>query len=284
MDFSEGSSSEILGRLSTAYGVETQKQLAEKLGVSAANVSNWVQRNSVPGSAFVRCALDTGCDLAWLATGKFAKANLVQALCKKPSNSGKLLIDTMLVSGGKIVLNRVLNAYGFKTQKELSDYFSISTATISTWIRREYFPGEIVIACALDTGVPLEWLALGQSLNKEQNITSDHFVKIDKYNLESGDLIRCGETVLDLNDLSEALVTSNLAKVHDSEKSYLVSFSTTNLFNGVWLLGVGNIFDVYEVSILPANKIKVIQGAASFVCELKDVTVKGLIISECRLL
>ncbi|MDH2899226.1 helix-turn-helix transcriptional regulator, partial [Rahnella variigena] len=70
MDFSEGSSSEILGRLSTAYGVETQKQLAEKLGVSAANVSNWVQRNSVPGSAFVRCALDTGCDLAWLATGK----------------------------------------------------------------------------------------------------------------------------------------------------------------------------------------------------------------------
>lgn len=33
---------------------------------------------------------------------------------------------------------------------------------MSTWVRRNYFPGDIVVTCALDTGVSLLWLATGQ--------------------------------------------------------------------------------------------------------------------------
>lgn len=76
MDFSEGSALEIVARLCTAYGVITQKALAGCLGIPAANVSNWIQRDSVPGSAFVKCALDTGSNLSWLVVGKHCKCKL----------------------------------------------------------------------------------------------------------------------------------------------------------------------------------------------------------------
>jgi lambda repressor-like predicted transcriptional regulator len=66
------------------------------------------------------------------------------------------------LEGGKAVLGRMLQAYGFSMQKELGDRFGLSSGTISTWVRRNYFPGDVVVVCALDTGVSLRWLATGQ--------------------------------------------------------------------------------------------------------------------------
>lgn len=176
MNYSKGDASEILDRLSSAYGVNSQKALAEALGVPAANVSNWLQRNSVPGGAFVKCSLDTGADLRWLSTGEFENSN---NQISKPSLKGKELYDQILNSGGKAVLQRILQAYGFKTQKELSDLLGIPTGTISTWIRRDFFPGDVVITCALDTGVPLSWLAIEKD-NDEFQRSKNYFVDYEK--------------------------------------------------------------------------------------------------------
>ncbi|WME30272.1 helix-turn-helix domain-containing protein [Klebsiella pneumoniae] len=41
---------------------------------------------------------------------------------------------------GKIVLRRILDAYGFKLQKELGDHLNIPSGTMSAWVRREHFP------------------------------------------------------------------------------------------------------------------------------------------------
>ena len=169
MNYSKGDASEILDRLSSAYGVNSQKALAEALGVPAANVSNWLQRNSVPGGAFVKCSLDTDADLRWLSTGEFENSN---NQISKRSLKGKELYDQILNSGGKAVLQRILQAYGFKTQKELSDLLGIPTGTISTWIRRDFFPGDVVVTCALDTGVSLEWLCLGDNSAKKSHLQS----------------------------------------------------------------------------------------------------------------
>lgn len=159
MDFSEGTALEIVERLCSAYGVTTQKELAESIGVPAVNVSNWVQRDSVPGSAFVQCALDTSSALYWLTTGKFANANLKE---KSVLSQVKALYDEIVSSGGNPVLRRMMDAYVFTLQKQVCDLLGISSGTVSTWGRRDYFLGDVIATCALDTGVSLEWLATGK--------------------------------------------------------------------------------------------------------------------------
>lgn len=123
-----------------------------------------MQRDSVPGNAIIKCALDTGADLKWLVSGGVANANIknTHITTSTRADRGKSLLKKMLSTGGKAVLKRILDAYGFSTQKELSEYLEISTGTISTWVRREYFPGDVVITCALDSGASLEWLATGE--------------------------------------------------------------------------------------------------------------------------
>lgn len=85
----------------------------------------------------------------------------------------------------------MLDAYWFSTQKELGDLLGISTATISTWIRRNFFPGDVVIACALDIGVSLEWLATGRGITSSgQGLAVDapETVTIAKKRLLAGKL------------------------------------------------------------------------------------------------
>jgi len=38
------------------------------------------------------------------------------------------------LEGGKAVLTRMLQAYGFGMQKELGDLYGLSSGTISTWV------------------------------------------------------------------------------------------------------------------------------------------------------
>lgn len=278
MDFSEGSSSEILGRLSTAYGVETQKQLAEKLGVSAANVSNWVQRNSVPGSAFVRCALDTGCDLAWLATGKVANANPPSSsqVSRASIESGKSLICKMLSTGGRTVLKRVMDAYKFTTQKELSEHLGISTGTISTWVRREYFPGDVVIACAIETGISLEWLSMGiHSLNNESLIQCD-CLKIPSKVLSAGRLGHVGYWVCDPKIITPDLIEP--AYVESNGIAWIIDFGMHEVCNGRWLIDINAKVDVYDVLLLPNRRIKVINKGIEFQCDINEVTIMGAVV------
>lgn len=68
----------------------------------------------------------------------------------------------MEFSGGQAVVDRLLKAYGFSTQRELVEKIGVGHGTVSTWIRRDHFPGEAVVQCALDTGISLEWLATGK--------------------------------------------------------------------------------------------------------------------------
>ncbi|WP_234405960.1 helix-turn-helix transcriptional regulator [Pectobacterium brasiliense] len=46
-----------------------------------------------------------------------------------------------------------MDAYGFTLEKQLCDLLGISSGTVSKWVRRDYFPGDVVVICALDTGV-----------------------------------------------------------------------------------------------------------------------------------
>lgn len=277
MDLTEGTALEIVERLTSAYGVSTQKALAECLNVPAANVSNWVQRNSVPGSAFVKCAIDTGSDLYWLTTGKFANASSNGP----PLNStGESLYNEIISNGGKSVLRRIMDAYGFTLQKQLCDLLGISSGTVSTWVRRNYFPGDVVVACALDTGASLRWLSTGKGKPyQDEVITSgNHYpglVEIQSYHLNNGTLIKKGTTFFDHQAFPE--LTQNDSLVTDGKQYWYIDLTVSTIGNGSQLLDIDGYIDIYEVSRLPENKISVKRDGVIFECVSDSVRCAGVV-------
>lgn len=272
MDFSEGTALEIVERLCSAYGVTTQKALAESIGVPAANVSNWVQRDSVPGSAFVKCALDTGSDLHWLTTGRLVNASWKE---RTISVQGKALYDEVMSNGGKPVLRRIMEAYGFTMQKQLCDLLDISSGTVSTWVRRGYFPGDVVVACALDTGVSLQWLATGKGLQLSDKTESNNSI-IPMKKLVAGVLQDSGCWNIDLSFLSHNIIEPIF--VCSSASSWIIDTGVTDISNGRWLLGIDGKYDIYDVALLPGRKISVTSKASDFDCGAEEVKTAGKVV------
>lgn len=273
-DKSEDSAA-IIERLVSSYGVTSQRALASSLGVPPNNVSSWAQRNSVPGSAVIKCALDTGADLRWLMTGKFENSNFEVG---KSKITGRALYEQIQASGGKPVLRRMLDAYGFRTQKELGDLLDISTATISTWVRRDYFPGDAVVACALDTGVSLLWLATGQGNPGNPDAVSyePNFVTLPRISISSGKLVNVGSWLADSSFIPEG--EKSIRFVERGNDAWLIAFDRNTIGNGKWLLNIDGVHDVYSVSRIPGNKIKVTGESSQFDCLVDDVECDGEIV------
>lgn len=273
----KGSTSEILERLFSSYGVTSQKELAERLGIAPNNISGWTKRGSVSGNAIIKCALDTGADLHWLVTGEFENSHLQ---IDSETLKGKPLYDQILASGGKAVLRRMMDAYGFRTQKELGDLLGISTATISTWIRRNFFPGDVVIACALDTGVSLEWLATGKGKATTVQGVDDHApetITIDKKRLLAGKLEEDGFCAIDVSFLPEGITQEKLCYIRSGKDAWLVEIGEGEISNGTWLLDIDGTLDVYSVSRRPGNKLIVSGRDGEFACTVGEVVVKGIV-------
>lgn len=263
----------VLERMLSAYGFRMQKELAEHLGIANSNVAGWVQRGQVPGNAIVQCSIDTGADVRWLVFGQVENARLE---ISKPSVSGEKLYQEIMANGGKAVLMRVLSAYNFTLQKQLCELLGISSGTVSTWIRRNYFPGDVVVTCALDTGVSLEWLALGHGGNGHVDGTKKLTSNVDCMNLTDGTLNAAGQTFIDFS----------LYKISPSEPimvignfgAWIVDENIRVISNGKWLISINGMYDIYEVALLPKRKIKVINSASDFTCDIDEVEIKGKVV------
>jgi len=269
----DSNAQDVIERLLSAYGVTTQRALAEALNVPSNNVSAWSQRNSVPGSAIIKCVLDTGVDLQWLVNGELAKANYKRC-AELPS--GESLLNEITSNGGKAVLRRIMDAYGFTLQKQLCELLGISSGTVSTWIRRNYFPGDVVVACALETGVDLQWLALGKC---KQHIETDKLsanYSIPRRNLIAGSLQEAGLWEINLNFISQTLVEPVF--ISSSNSAWVVDMNIGEISNGRWLMGIDGKYDVYDIALLPGRKISVTNKVANFICGTGDVKTAGKVI------
>ena len=268
-----GASDGVLERLMSAYGVKMQKDLADLLGIAKHSVSGWVQRDAIPGNIIVRCCLDTGADINWLVTGELANANLEYDSAKL---KGKALYDEIMGNGGKTVLRRILDAYGFNMQKELGDLLGISSGTISTWVRRDFFPGDVVVTCALDTGVSLEWLATGKGQMRDSKETLATELSIKKSRLESGALKDAGYWHPDPSMIPPN--TNDLLFVDGVNTSWLVDCSASNIANGRWLISIDGALDIFDVIRLPGGKVRLSNKSAEFECSLTDIKSVGVVV------
>lgn len=266
----------VIERILSSYGVSTQKELSEILGIAPNNISSWQQRGSVPGYVIISCALATGADLAWLMYGELAKAK-GERKSVQPAQ-GKALYDRVLASGGKGVLRRILDAYGFSLQKELGDLLGISSGTMSTWVRRNYFPGDIVVTCALDTGVSLLWLATGQGEMGSGSTTEAVPTggrALPKYRLVAGQLKDAGEWLADSSLIPAGAVQP--AFVDGGRLSWLVDLAVTHIANGRWLIDIDGNLDVYDIARLPGNQVQVSGGNADFQCSTDALKALGMV-------
>ncbi|WP_407439887.1 phage repressor protein CI [Lelliottia sp.] len=268
---SESSAQEIIERLCAAYGVKSQRELAKSLEIPANNVSAWAQRESVPGNSIIKCALDTGADLAWLVSGKLANANPAKA---HKDVKGRKRYEEILSNGGRVVLRRILDAYGFTTQRQLCDLLDISSGTVSTWVRRDFFPGDIVITCALDTGASLEWLSTGKTSSIEPtDLSMKNVAILKRYSINSGLFIESGEWITDKKMISS--LPENCGMVEKGSELWLVDFDTKHLSNGRWLISIDGSYDIYDVVRIPGNRIHLSNAGSNFECNASDVICAG---------
>lgn len=262
-----------LERVLSAYGFRQQKELAERLGIHANNVSSWLARGVIPSNVFVECALDTGADIGWLVNGELANANFGRTELRL---KGQALYEEIMTNGGKLILRRILDAYGFTMQKELGDLLGISSGTISTWVRRDFFPGDVVVACALDTGVSLAWLATGKGqMWESKSDPASNRLEIKKCKLESGELKDAGCWLPDPTMVPDN--HNDLMYVEGVNASWLVDSSASKIGNGRWLIGIDGAFDVFDVVRLPGNKVRLSNKSAEFECNLSDITPSGAV-------
>lgn len=281
----------VLDRILSSYGFTTQKELSEHLEIARNSISGWLQRDSIPSSVIVKCNLDTGADVNWLLNGQFEKASCDKAQeaveMQKIKFDGQTHFKEVQASGGKAVLERMLEAYGFTMQKELGDLMGLSSGTISTWIRRDYFPGDAVVTCALDTGASLRWLATGegnmhpksdnQNSNREEEQTE--FIEVKSQKLLDGTLIDIGTTRLD-NKIFK-MVNSNDVCVTDSNNTYLVDFTNTTLGDGIRLIDIDGFKTFYSVIRKPGNRLILRNGnnsnSSDIECDANSVKSVGSI-------
>ncbi len=267
--------SDVLERILSAYGFTMQKELSDRLGIAKSNVASWLQRGQVPGNVLVQCALDTGTDVNWLVTGELENAS---QNISQPEITGKALYDEIMSNGGRAVLRRIMDAYGFTLQKELCELLGISSGTVSTWVRREYFPGDVVVACALETGVSLRWIATGKG--EAKTITSASLeqasITLPKMRLESGRLKAIGSWSADPSMFNATSVSA--AYIEGIKYSWLVDLSQTEIGNGRWIVIVDGSYDVYDVVRLPAGKIRLVNVSIEFECSLTDIDVYGTVL------
>ncbi|PTA87026.1 phage repressor protein CI [Kluyvera sp. Nf5] len=263
-----------LERVLSAYGFKQQKELAERLGIHPNNVSSWLARNVIPSNVFVECSLDTGADLRWLVNGELANANFNAG---QVNLKGKELYDEIMANGGRAVLRRILDAYGFTMQKELGDLLGISSGTISTWVRRDFFPGDVVVTCALDTGVSLEWLSTGKGQMRNgkegESLTT---LTVRKCRLEAGELKDIGRWTPDLSMVPANI--DDLVFIDGVGASWLVDCSNSKIGNGRCLIGIDGALDVFDVIRMPGGKVRLSNKAAEFECNLSDITPSGAVI------
>lgn len=188
----------------------------------------------------------------------------------------------MRFDGGKGVVERIIKAYGFTMQKQLQDHLDVGNGTVSTWIKREYFPGEVVIRCVLETGASLMWLATGegemfQNLAKlDESAINKAYISLKKIRIIGGHLQDAGEWIADSSLLDDSV--SEPVFIEKGNNSWIADMSITQVSNGRWLLDIDGDVDVYDVARIPGNRIQVSGNATKFECSIDDVKGVGMVV------
>lgn len=171
-------------------------------------------------------------------------------------------------NGGKKVIERLVEAYGFTTRQALCDHLGVSKSTMATRYMRDIFPADWVIQCAMETNTPLKWLAFGEGPKGEKE--SVHSMKIPMMRLENGKLIDNGICIFDEHLLSKETKSPCLIVI-DEYISYICETDYKTIQDGEWIIDIDGDFTLRTITKTPGNKIQVKNKKVVFECHINEV-------------
>lgn len=171
--------------------------------------------------------------------------------------------------GGAAAIERALEAYGYRFKKDLCTHLEIPTSTLSTWIKTDTMPGSLIIQCAIETGVSIEWLASGTGVKYEHS--KSDIARLESYLLKDGVLTQSGYMLFDKVFLPNDLVSPHV--VRTDSKTYIVDKKDSEFSDGEWLVNIEGKFSVRELAFIPVKKVRVLGGGVPFDCSVEDIKV-----------
>lgn len=183
--------------------------------------------------------------------------------------------------GGKDVIFRLVEAYGFSSRQALCNHLGVSQSTLANRSARDTFPADWVIICHMETGASLTWLTTGKGARfmevEESRVVIATHKKISNGILESMD-----DFILDKASLPEGL---NAPFVINADRStYLVDTYEGEIVDGLWLIEIDKLVSIRELVRFPGGRIRVENGKSSFECQSSDIVVLGKVITRTEYL
>ncbi|CAI0922887.1 phage repressor protein CI [Serratia quinivorans] len=179
--------------------------------------------------------------------------------------------------GGSEVLDRVLEAYGFKMKVQLADHLGIASSSMAMRYKRDIFPADIVVRCMLETGVTLEWITTGKGKKFESGETSA--LNITRQKLVNRQLHDFGSILFDagmfLDNHNQPTIPMCIV---DDRTQYIIDKSFSEVNDGLWLVEIEGKVGIRTLTRIPVKKVRVSGHGAAFDCDIDDITVLGRIV------
>lgn len=180
-------------------------------------------------------------------------------------------------SGGKDAITRILQAYGFSTRQALCEHLGVSQSTMANRWMRDTFPHDWLIACHLDTGTSLLWLATGQGSPGVESAPVNG-LRLQYKEITNG--IISNPTVVHYDQLLTPKNASNLSLVKFEGDVFLVEEYAGEVNDGIWFIEIDGFSSIRRIYRLPGSRLRVENGPASFECEASGILVLGKIVGK----
>lgn len=180
-------------------------------------------------------------------------------------------------SGGKKVIERLVEAYGFTTRQALCDHLGVSKSTMATRYMRDIFPADWVLRCTIETGTSIQWLSFGTGAkNDSQKIDMR---KLPKKSLIKGKMVDEGSYAFDNKFLSEGLKNGFIISVDNAD--YICDLDYEDVRDGKWLVNIDGEVSFRILTRLPGSRLHIASENYSFECSIKDIEIIAKVIISC---
>ncbi|QIZ52371.1 phage repressor protein [Dickeya zeae] len=176
-------------------------------------------------------------------------------------------------TGGRKVIERLVEAYGFTTRQALCDHLGVSKSTLATRYMRDLFPAEWVIQCTIETGVSAQWLTTGEG--PRFNDARNDVIAIPRQKLIDGKLYDSNYYMFDKAFLPDGL--KDPVVILDSDITYIADRQFDEVVDGKWLVEIEGRTSIRDLTRIPVGKVRVSGAGAEFDCGLGDIGVSALI-------
>lgn len=182
---------------------------------------------------------------------------------------------SMNFEGGKAVIDRLQKAYGFSKRKDFGEYLGISPNTFSSWVKRDFFPADLVIRCVKETGARLDYVAYGEEPIFDDLSDVKYFHRV---RLESGKLFEMTPTAFTLPHLPHDTDPEKTLCALEENRTYFVNTDYGNLIDGDYMVAVENSKLIRYLTVLPGGKVRLDGGKFSFEAAVSDIEIVGRVI------